>query len=833
MFKFFWPFFQPSAPALTIPNYLPGDQEDSIDLQIKSLIYMYRKYKINDFAPFLKCNEVGYYQFSYRDLNNRSKLSLSSIHKNGKIKIRHNSQKISNSNSISSLNNSSSNISTSDSESDFETSDNFDDHDNDEDEGTNIIINDKLDIIYNKSQFEEIMIHDPYRILIDYTKNKYRSMLILSDLPKEAKNLPKFNDPTFEFLVLRPESTDEEYINILLNKSNIYCEHKINYQRKFEILNNILNNQRRFLINPLDKFNKNDRSKIIKLFVQKLAFHVQVERIFKATLKTKDPLIFNSLNHNNTDNLSVNRSTSDLKINIPPQHQQQPVSTKRQSVSFQVSNKSSNSIKTNLINSSFPILESEDTPSPPPTTTSTPTPILPKISSTTQILSSQSVTLLNSSNDKPPSTKNFRTKSLALFPSSSVRYSSPSKRSRRDSQVSDTESTISLPMFRFHNSNKAIRDNLNLISNTENNVFEPSQPPIPNLHPDSSLQPSPIIGTPRSSIRPYSSLSQYNNTQRTTDDTRSHSSINLVKDSELSNDHNISQIPPKVLRRQSILSSPTKPPLSPLPQTPSSPMRSLREKPSLSIIRVDTEYQESPDCSTGDVSFDQSHGGVISTIPITFTKLVNETSQSPIISDSNTSNDNTNNTETTNTTTSSFHEVNDTFKSDILNGNGQQQQQPEQQEQQFDSDDELSSVLSGFDSNSEYSESPSNYNKTSRNKTYRNSHDSSISHDSSSRNSASSFIYNTTRSSDNFHQQQALQSQSQAQQAHQPHQPHQQSLRPQQPQQNSYSQPTKNSKQNQFRSFISSDEKQRIYDQSRLAVRVRIEREKSLLQRKF
>ncbi|OWB68874.1 hypothetical protein B5S33_g4941 [[Candida] boidinii] len=816
MFKFFWPFFQPSAPALTIPNYLQGDQEDSIDLQIKSLIYMYRKYRINDFAPFLKCNEVGYYQFAYRDSNH--KLSSPS-HKIKKNKIRHNfGKKFSNRSSTTSLN-SNGNMSTSDSESDFEKNGSFDGNDEYMADGTNIIINDKLDIIYNKSQFEEIMIHDPYRILIDYTKNKYRSMLILSDLPKEAKNLPKFNDPTFEFLVLRPESTDEEYINILLNKSNIYCEHKINYQRKFEILNNILNNQRRFLASPLDKFNKNDRSKIIKLFVQKLAFHVQVERIFKATLKTKDPFIFNSLN-DNTDN--INKQTPDIKLNTISQRQQQPVvSTKRQSILFQVSNKSSNSIKTSVIsNSPSPILESEDTP---PTTTSTPTPILPKISSSTQVLSSQSVTLLNNSNDKPPPTKNFRTKSLALFPSSSVRYSSPSKNSRRDSQVSDTESTISLPMFRFHNSNKTIRDNLSLISNTgENNDPDSSQPPIPNLHPDSSLQPSSIIGNPRSSIRPYSSLSQYN-TQKSTVDTRPHSSIKLVKDSELSNsDHNnshITQIPPKVLRRQSILSSPTKPPVSQLPQAPSSPIRSLREKPSFSIIRVDTEYQDSPDCSTGDVSFDQSRG-VTSTNSETVTKFVSEPSQSPTISDSNTSNDNTTNTETTNTTTSSFHEGNNTFKSDILNGD---EHQPEQSEQQFDSDDELSSVLSGFDSNSEYSES--RINKPSRNKTYRNSQDSSISHDSSSRNSANSFNYNPTRSSDNFHQQQQQHSQSQ--------QPHQQTLRPQQPHQNSYSQSTKNTKQNQFRSFISPDEKQRIYDQSRLAVRVRIEREKSLLQRKF
>ncbi|GME98715.1 unnamed protein product [[Candida] boidinii] len=319
MFKFFWPFFQPSAPALTIPNYLQGDQEDSIDLQIKSLIYMYRKYRINDFAPFLKCNEVGYYQFAYRDSNH--KLSSPS-HKIKKNKIRHNfGKKFSNRSSTTSLN-SNGNMSTSDSESDFEKNGSFDGNDEYMADGTNIIINDKLDIIYNKSQFEEIMIHDPYRILIDYTKNKYRSMLILSDLPKEAKNLPKFNDPTFEFLVLRPESTDEEYINILLNKSNIYCEHKINYQRKFEILNNILNNQRRFLASPLDKFNKNDRSKIIKLFVQKLAFHVQVERIFKATLKTKDPFIFNSLN-DNTDN--INKQTPDIKLNTISQRQQQPV----------------------------------------------------------------------------------------------------------------------------------------------------------------------------------------------------------------------------------------------------------------------------------------------------------------------------------------------------------------------------------------------------------------------------------------------------------------------------------------------------------------------------
>ncbi|CDK28742.1 unnamed protein product [Kuraishia capsulata CBS 1993] len=225
MFRLFWPLSSSSSsPALTIPTYLGGNQEDSIDLQIKSLIYMFNRYRVDKLTQFLTCVEPGYYKFEYVD-------------------------------SI-----------------------------------TNGEGNDKLDIIYNKSQFEEELLKDEYRILIDYVRNKFRAMLILSDFPKEIDQIPKFPCKTFNFVVLRADSTDQIYADVLINKSHIYSEYKTPYDVKLGILNKVLSGQRRSQKPGSTYFNKSDRSAIIKQYVQRLGFHIQVERIYKATLRSKEQI---------------------------------------------------------------------------------------------------------------------------------------------------------------------------------------------------------------------------------------------------------------------------------------------------------------------------------------------------------------------------------------------------------------------------------------------------------------------------------------------------------------------------------------------------------------
>ncbi|VEU23713.1 DEKNAAC104873 [Brettanomyces naardenensis] len=214
--------------AVNIPNYFAGELEDSIDLQIKSLLYDYRRLRINALTPFLKPSnsQSGNLQFDYITSTYTRVLP----------------------------------------------NDDF-------------ICNKKLDSIYNIERFKEEILNDPYRVLIDYPKNKLRAMLILSDSPSEVGELPELNsDQYFKFLILRPDDSDAQYINVLVNKSGMYHEHHASDKLKTRILRRVINRQRELVGN---NFNKDDRANIIRSYLQKLALHIQVERIYRATLKRK------------------------------------------------------------------------------------------------------------------------------------------------------------------------------------------------------------------------------------------------------------------------------------------------------------------------------------------------------------------------------------------------------------------------------------------------------------------------------------------------------------------------------------------------------------------
>ncbi|KAH3668531.1 hypothetical protein OGAPHI_002285 [Ogataea philodendri] len=222
MWRYLW---SRNEVAVNVPRYLGGDKEDSVDLQIKSLMYMFERYKIYSLAPFLKITESGASELEWLS--------------NTEIPLH-----------------------------------------------PDVIINDKLDSVYEIELFRRTLLDDPYRILIDYCKNRFRSYLILSGKPKEFNHLPTLTSPDFQFTILKPNASDKEYVNVLVNKSGIYKEHKISEQTRTEIVKEILTSQR--AVTGKSGFDKNDRAKIIKFYVQKLAFHIQVERIYKATLKTKE-----------------------------------------------------------------------------------------------------------------------------------------------------------------------------------------------------------------------------------------------------------------------------------------------------------------------------------------------------------------------------------------------------------------------------------------------------------------------------------------------------------------------------------------------------------------
>lgn len=264
-----------SSPTTTIvykninkPNYIQGENEDSIPLQIKSLTYLFHRFKFYNLKPLLIKKIVE------NDDNDEENIIY-----------------------------------------DFDYFNIDDNNNNNKDPSYNILINEKLDSIYNIHYFKNQFLNDPYKILVDYNKNKFRSLLILSNEPS-TNNINYQNqipiNSNFKFLILNPINSINNYINIIINNSNIYIEHKVNKKIKIEILKKIIKKQLKKIDidtniddSTIINFSKDDRAIIISTYVQKLAFHIQVQRLYKATLKKKAK--------SKTKSLSNRYSTNNLK----------------------------------------------------------------------------------------------------------------------------------------------------------------------------------------------------------------------------------------------------------------------------------------------------------------------------------------------------------------------------------------------------------------------------------------------------------------------------------------------------------------------------------------
>ncbi|GMM27430.1 hypothetical protein DAMA08_001460 [Martiniozyma asiatica (nom. inval.)] len=254
--------------SLNIPNYSSGSNEDSIDLQLKSLLYVYHRFEIHSLKPFLKYNEnTDQFELDHHRLHHQQQ------HFHQVIPTATDNTK-------------------------------------------KILINSKLDKIYNIERFKEALVTDPYRILIDYPKNKFRSMLILSGHPSNNMSIPNLTIPNFQFLILEPGASLEEYIDVLVYKSGIYAEHKISNKVKVQLLLRILTRQEREKgVGAL--FDNDDRANIIRLYLQKLAFYIQVDRLYRASLKAKEREVKNSLlRYTNDSNIASYKTLKSQRSRI-------------------------------------------------------------------------------------------------------------------------------------------------------------------------------------------------------------------------------------------------------------------------------------------------------------------------------------------------------------------------------------------------------------------------------------------------------------------------------------------------------------------------------------
>ncbi|KGU10981.1 hypothetical protein MEQ_02057 [Candida albicans P87] len=235
----------------TIPTY--DSTKDSINLQVKSLLYLFKRLKIYQLAPFL--NRDNNYELKY--------IGNTTIDNTNPIHI-------------------------------------------------------KLDKIYNLERFLQILIYeDEYKILVDFTKNKFRSLCFMTEYPygkvlvsMATDSFPQFIDEdedgdsfeNFKFILFPLKNVTIEQMGQLLTKSDIYIEHKnVSTSKRYMIAIESINEVLGFDGNKSDitifDITITQKNQIIRQYFIKLAIQVQLTRIYQEYIKqhpiviTGDPFV--------------------------------------------------------------------------------------------------------------------------------------------------------------------------------------------------------------------------------------------------------------------------------------------------------------------------------------------------------------------------------------------------------------------------------------------------------------------------------------------------------------------------------------------------------------
>lgn len=231
-----------------IPTFEQGEGHYSVDLQVKSLLYVFKRLRLNKLSSFLGI-DGAVYNFKYVD-GGKQVTNKSEVHNY------------------------------------FQ----------------------KLDAMYNVEKFKQIMINDEYRVMVDFTKNKFRSFCILSEYPSESiiasqrvnngefavfKDYKDRGVKHFRFSIIPLRNTSIAFIANTLSTSDIYVEHhnRIDFNTRYQYAKNLI-------IKVLDIGEKipdidspititdHEKMTIIEYYLKKVAFFVQVNRIYEEYLKS-------------------------------------------------------------------------------------------------------------------------------------------------------------------------------------------------------------------------------------------------------------------------------------------------------------------------------------------------------------------------------------------------------------------------------------------------------------------------------------------------------------------------------------------------------------------
>lgn len=133
-----------------------------------------------------------------------------------------------------------------------------------------------LDKMYNRAAFEQLLLYDKHRVLVDWFKNRFRTFLVLSHTP-QMETLPRFPNNKYVLVVLPADASNDEYVKTL-STCCIYSEHNLPLELRQSVVE--------ALLARYPQRNLNTRAKIILGYMEQLAIEVQVARLYKASLRS-------------------------------------------------------------------------------------------------------------------------------------------------------------------------------------------------------------------------------------------------------------------------------------------------------------------------------------------------------------------------------------------------------------------------------------------------------------------------------------------------------------------------------------------------------------------
>lgn len=195
----------------------------------------------------------------------------------------------------------------------------------------------KEDQKYGLNTFLELLLNDEYRVLVDFIKNKFRAFcILLDDLGGDNNTITYLVDQKnrpmkdFRFIYLTTRDTTVEQIASTLASSDIYCEHRVPMKARYQhALNLIVAIIAKQATGNMITVTTQEATAIIRLYLETMAFNVQLNRIYDETIKKQlisTPVTIPSSSTpptsprkpvSNNDSSSTKRPTLKSKPSIP------------------------------------------------------------------------------------------------------------------------------------------------------------------------------------------------------------------------------------------------------------------------------------------------------------------------------------------------------------------------------------------------------------------------------------------------------------------------------------------------------------------------------------